>query len=63
MARLGSYPACYPGGSYCVSLDNRLETLLVCGAWIRHCWAWVAMASANKQLASPNSLDLIESLC
>ena len=37
-----------------MSLDNRLETLPVCGAWIRRGWAWVAMALANKQLASPN---------
>ena len=33
---VGSYLTCYPGGE---SLDNRLETLLVCGAWIRRGWA------------------------
>ena len=32
-----------------MSLDNRLETLLVCGAWIRRGWELVVMASANKQ--------------
>ena len=23
-SNVGSYPACYPGGSYCVSLDNNV---------------------------------------